>query len=167
MGAMVLTAQEAEQFLYQEARLLDERRFEQWLELFTADGIYWIPIDVDADPHQESSIIFDDAVLRRMRVHHLLHERNFAQTPPSITVHHVTNVEVFEAEHEQDAIVRCNLIVYELRGGDHSQYGLGKQQCLTGRCEYLLREDDGWRISLKKVILINRFAPLPNLAFLL
>jgi len=45
-----LTRQEAEDFLFDEARLLDERLFEAWLHLFTADGLYGIPIVEDADP---------------------------------------------------------------------------------------------------------------------
>ena len=66
-----LSRQEAEDFLFEEARLLDERLFEAWLHLFTEDGLYWIPIVEDADPTTQTSILYDDSALLQMRVHHL------------------------------------------------------------------------------------------------
>jgi ethylbenzene dioxygenase subunit beta len=162
-----LTRQEAEDFLYEEARLLDERLFEAWLDLFTEDGIYWIPIVEDADPTTQTSILYDDSQLRQMRVHHLLHERNFAQSPPSRTVHQVSNVQVWAWDQADEALVRCNLVVYEIRAGDHLQLGLGQQRALAGKCEYRLRHHCGWRIACKKVVLINRHMPIVNLSFLI
>jgi ethylbenzene dioxygenase subunit beta len=162
-----LTRQEAEDFLYEEARLLDERLFEAWLHLFTEDGLYWIPLVEDADPTTQTSLLYDDSQLRQIRVHHLLHERNFAQSPPSRTVHQVSNVQVWGGDRADEALVRCNLVLYEIRGGDHLQLGLGQQRALAGKCEYRLRYHDGWRIACKKVVLINRHMPIVNLSFLL
>lgn len=162
-----LTRQEAEDFLYEEARLLDERLFEDWLKLFTDDAIYWIPVVKDADPQKETSIQYDDAVLRKIRVHHLLHERNVAQSPPSRTIHQITNVQVAPAPRPDEALVRCTLAVHELRVGDHLQLGLGDQRVLAATCEYRLRHEAGWRIAFKKVVLINRHLPITNLSFLL
>ena len=162
-----LSRQEAEEFLYEEARLIDERHFRQWLDLFAEDGIYWIPIVEDSDPRRETSILYDDDALRRLRVDHLLHERNFAQTPPSRTVHQVTNVQVWHEAGEEEARVRCNQVVHEIRAGDHLQLGLGDQRALASKCEYRLRYRRGWRIVLKKVVLINRHLPITNLSFLL
>ena len=162
-----MTRQEAEDFLSEEARLLDERRFEEWLDLFTEDGIYWIPIVEDTDPTKQTSVLYDDSALRQIRVHHLLHERNFAQSPPSETVHQITNVQVWEGARPNEVHVRCNLVVHELRRGNHRQLGLGNQRALAGKCEYVLRYEDGWRIALRKVVLINRHLPIVNLSFLL
>src|SRR5262249_58714072 len=86
-----MTRQEAEDFLAEEARLLDERCFEEWLDLFTEDGIYWMPIAEDSDPTKQTSILYDDDALRRVRVHPLLHERDFAPQPPPPTPPHITN----------------------------------------------------------------------------
>src|ERR687887_1517601 len=165
-NATRLSRQEAEDFLFEEARLLDERLFEAWLQLFTEDGIYWIPIVEDADPTTQTSILYDDDPLRQMRVHHLLHERNFAQSPPSQTVHQITNVQVWEGARPNEVRVRCNLVVHELRRGNHRQLGLGNQRALAGKCEYILRYEDRWRIALREVVLINRHLPIPNLSFL-
>jgi len=162
-----LTRQEAEDFLYEEARLLDERLFETWLHLFTEDGIYWIPIVEDAAPTTQTSILYDDSQLLQIRVHHLLHERNLAQSPPSRTVHQVSNVQVWGGDSDDEAVVRCNLVVYEIRAGDHLQLGLGQQRALAGKCEYRLRHQDGWRIACKKVVLINRHMPIVTLSFLI
>lgn len=162
-----LTRQEAEDFLYEEARLLDEREFHKWLDLFTEDGVYWIPIIENADPKLQTSILHDDAVLRKMRVHQLLHERNFAQSPPSRTVHQISNVQVWPGSHDHEVRVRCNLVVHELREGNHLQLGLGVQRALAGKCEYTLRFEHVWKIALKKVVLISRHLPIMNLSFLI
>ena len=47
-----------EQFLYHEARLLDTQQYEAWLELFTDDATYWVPLEREQkDPFETSSII--------------------------------------------------------------------------------------------------------------
>ena len=56
---MTLTRQEAEAFLVQEARLLDEGLLGDWLNLFTADGIYWLPMVDGSDPEREPSLIYE------------------------------------------------------------------------------------------------------------
>jgi 3-phenylpropionate/cinnamic acid dioxygenase small subunit len=161
-----LTREEAEAFLYREARLLDERRFEEWLELFTADGRYWLPLADGTDPEVEPSILYDDSRLRAQRVHRILHQPHHAQLPPSRTVHSVTNVEVEPAPEPDAVVVRCVLLLYELRPGHTLQVGLGRLNVLAARCEYHLRHETDWRIALKKVVLIDHDQPQPNLTFL-
>ena len=162
-----LTRQEAEDFLYEEARLLDDRDFPSWLDLFTEDAIYWIPIEEHSDPTRATSILWDDAQLRALRVHQLAHERNFAQSPPSRTVHSVTNVQAWPGDAANEAIVRSNLVVHEIRSGDHRQLGLGDLRALPAKCLYVLRREERWRIAHKKVVLVNRHMPLINLSFLI
>jgi 3-phenylpropionate/cinnamic acid dioxygenase small subunit len=162
-----LTRQQAEDVLYHEARLLDERRFEDWLELFTADGLYWLPMDDGVDPALEPSILFADANERALRVYQILHQPHYAQLPPSRTARVVANIEVAPAERDDEVVVYGTLVIHELRGGDHFQLGLGDQRALAGRCEYRLRHDEGiWRIALKKVMLVDRDLPFHNLSFL-
>ena len=162
-----LSRQEAEDFLYEEAALLDERRFEEWLALFSEDGIYWIPMDENADPEEEPSVLYDDTATRAHRVHQILHERRLAQDPPSETVHAVSNVRAGKGERDDEWLVRCNLLVHEIRRGDARQFGLGQERILAGRCEYVLRYDGRWRIRLKKVVLSNRDFPLENITFII
>jgi 3-phenylpropionate/cinnamic acid dioxygenase small subunit len=162
-----LTRQDAEDLLYREARLLDERRLEEWLELFTADGMYWIPIEDAVDPELEPAMQYDDAEQRALRVYQILRLPHYAQLPPSRTVHVVSNVEVADEPASGAATVYCSLVVYEVRSGDHLQLGLGEQRILAARCEYRLRREAEWRIALKKVMLIDRELPIQNLSFLL
>jgi 3-phenylpropionate/cinnamic acid dioxygenase small subunit len=165
-----MTRQEAEDFLYREARLLDSGQLEAWLGLFAADGIYWLPIDEQADPEREPSIIYDDATQRAKRVFQLRQGSHYAQVPPSRTVHVMSNVEVEDGATAGEVTLRCNVIVYELRPGDHQglQVGVGALRALVGHCEYRLRwEQERWAIGLKKVVLIDRDLPLHNLTFIL
>ena len=165
-----MTRREAEDFLYREARLLDSGQLEEWLGLFAPDGTYWLPIDETTDPEAAPSVIYDDSLQRAKRVSQLLHGGYHAQEPPSRTVHVVSNVEVEDGAAAGEATLRCNVIVYELRPGDHQelQVGLGRARALVGRCEYRMRrEQERWAIGMKKVLLIDRDLPLHNLTFIL
>jgi 3-phenylpropionate/cinnamic acid dioxygenase small subunit len=124
-------------------------------------------MDEASDPEQEPSILYDDALTRAERVHQLLHESHYTQMPPSRTVHFISNVRVDAEGDSRETVVRCNVVAFELRPGDQRQLGLGSQRPVAGRCEYRLRYQDRWRISLKKVVLIDRDLPLENFTFIL
>jgi 3-phenylpropionate/cinnamic acid dioxygenase small subunit len=83
-------------------------------------------------------------------------------------MHVVSNIEVPDSK-DGEALVRCNLIVFEMRPGDHQDlhFGFGKQRSFAGHCEYRLRREEKWRIALKKVVLLNRDLPIYNLSFIL
>src|SRR4051812_34884709 len=115
-----MTRAEAETFLYREARLLDERRFQEWLDLFAAECLYWVPTG-ESDSPLEPSLIFDDRPRLEERVFRLLDTRAYAQRPPSRTQHNVSNVEVSEPDATGAVEVRCNALIVELREGDASQ----------------------------------------------
>lgn len=165
----LLSRHEAEEILFRETRLIDEGRFEDWLTLFTEDGIYWVPSDDTADPDIETSIIYDDAHQREKRIFQL-RNKHLAQDPLSRTIHFISNVEVDEVDSPSEVLVRCNMLVTEMRPGDHQelQKGLATPRTLACRCRYRLRQaDDTWYITLKQVILINRDLPLQNITFIL
>ena len=85
---------EVEKFLYREVRLLDERRFEEWTDLFSKDGTYWVPAYPDQDdPYKAVSIFFDDKELMRTRLSRLDHPKVHAQKPASRTVHFLSNID--------------------------------------------------------------------------
>jgi 3-phenylpropionate/cinnamic acid dioxygenase small subunit len=88
-----------EQFLLQEARLLDEARFDDWLKLFTPDAWYWVPSQPDQpDPHETVSLIYDDRRLLETRVRRLASPRMYSQEPRSRTSRMVANITIEEAE---------------------------------------------------------------------
>jgi 3-phenylpropionate/cinnamic acid dioxygenase small subunit len=161
---------EAEKLLYYEARLLDERRYEEWLDLFTEDGVYWLPVAGEngaRDPANSISIIYDDTERRAERVFRTLHTPVLDQSPPSRTVHVVSNVEVDSEVVDGGARVWCAQLIAEMRPGGPDQAGLGDPRWFAARCEYRLRRDDGtWKIALKRVTLIDSDRPLYNLTFL-
>ncbi|RDL53020.1 2-halobenzoate 1,2-dioxygenase small subunit [Ensifer sp. M14] len=89
-------------FLYREARLLDDRQWDEWLTCYAPDVTYWMPAwddddQLTEDPHSEISLIYypsrdglEDRVFR------IKTERSGASTPEPRTSHNVTNVEVLE-----------------------------------------------------------------------
>src|SRR5919106_5397233 len=163
------TIEEARQLLHLEARLLDERRYEEWLELFTDDAYYWLPMhteDKSSDPRSHISIIYDDAERRAERVYRTLHTPVLDQSPPSRTLHVVSNVEVDPNPVDGAARVWCVQMIAEMRPGGPGQAGLGDPRWFAARCEYRLKLDDGeWKIALKRVALIDSDRPLYNLTF--
>ena len=136
-----------EAFVLREARLLDERRFAEWLELFADDAVYWIPTKPDqASPHEALSIIYEPKSLLAVRVERLQRGDMHVQTPPSRTVHHVSAVELDGDD------VRSALIVAEWRAGESRWF--------AGRVLHRLkRGPKGIQIVLKRVDLTDGEAP--------
>ncbi|HVA23556.1 MAG TPA: aromatic-ring-hydroxylating dioxygenase subunit beta [Chloroflexota bacterium] len=158
-----MTRAEAELFIIRELRLIDERRFDDWLALFAPDCLYWLPI-VEGDPAVEPSLVYDDLQRLKERIFRITASPP-AQEPGSRTLHNVSNVDVVEAG-EGGVTVLCNLTVFELRPGDPIQVGLAVQRVFAANAEYHLVNGPGWRIQLRKVWLLNRDEPLYNLTFL-
>lgn len=163
-----ITRDEAQSLIFLECRMLDEMRYEEWLDLFTEDGIYWLPI-IDGEPEDAPkliSILFDDAQRRSERVYRTLHTPVLDQSPRSRTVHMVSNVEVIDSA--DGPRILCNMLISELRPGGPQQAGLNETRILPARCEYRLRKvGEDWRFTLKKVLLLEADQPLYNLAFII
>ena len=139
---------ELESFVLLEARLLDERRFAEWLALFAEDGVYWVPTrPAQATPQEALSLLHEPKSLLAMRVARLERPDLHAQLPVSRTVHHVSAVET-GGELE----VRSALVVAEWRAGE-TRWFAGRQ------LHRLRRENAGLRIVLKRVDLIDSEAP--------
>jgi ethylbenzene dioxygenase beta subunit len=93
---------EVEQFLYREARLLDEERLEEWLGLMAEDVQYWMPgiqaryrKDTSGGPLSERMAFYDDDLLNlRRRVTRFMHDTAWAEDPPTRACHLINNVEV-------------------------------------------------------------------------
>lgn len=158
----ILTSSEAQALLFQEARLLDERKFEDWLDLFSQDCLYWLPVlDIAGEP----SLIHDDRSAMEERVFRLLNTTVHAQTPVSRTQHDICNIEI-ENKGGGQAIVRCNQVVHEIRVGAPGQMGLGELRSVPARCTYRVIWEDGWKLKEKKCLLLQRDLPLYNLTFI-
>jgi len=142
---------EIEAFIYREARLLDERRFEEWIELFAPEGYYWVPGAPDQDdPYESVSIFFDDLPLLKTRIQRIRHPKIHSQEPPSRTCHLVSNIELGARDNANDQIsVFSAQIMTEFR--------LDKERSYSGRVKHLLRstEEGNFEILRKRVDLIN------------
>ena len=124
-----------EEFLIHEARLLDERRFREWMELFAEDGTDWVPAVPDqASPLDQASLFYDDRELMKTRVERLEHSRIHVQTPPSRTAHLVGNVLLEQADEAKgEYVVGSTVIMVEYRDE--------VQRLFAGRQRHRLRRD--------------------------
>ena len=149
-----------EQFLYHEARLLDTHRYEDWLQLFTPDATYWLPLEQDQkDPHETSSILHDDRTLLELRVKQYRHARAHARLPLARTVHQITNVSVIE-DNPREVRVASTMTVVEFRNEKQRLYG--------ALVEHRLRKNgDTFAIAHKRVDLVNSEGELDGIAILL
>jgi benzoate/toluate 1,2-dioxygenase beta subunit len=149
-----------EQFLYHEARLLDEQRYEDWLELFTEDATYWLPLERgQKDPFETSSLIHDDRTLLELRVKQLRHPRAHARVPLARTVHQVCNVLV-DKDSPEEVVVASTLSVVEFRSEKQRLYGALVQHRLR-------RNNGSFRIAHKRVDLVNSEGELDGISILL
>ena len=85
----VPTDQDLIDFVVHEARLIDQHRFEEWLDLFADDGHYWMPLEWgQTDPRLTTSLMYEDKLLLQIRIERLKGNRTFSQKPKS-RCHHV------------------------------------------------------------------------------
>ncbi len=159
--ARLLLKEEVEAFLYQEAELLDERRYEEWLELFTEDARYFMPMRRNVprgEPEREFTREGEDVswfdegkdTLTR-RVKQILTGVHWAEEPPSRICHLVTNVQILHARpagpSPTELAVKSRFLLYRNRVETETDF-------LVGKREDLLRRMDGhWRIARRKIVL--------------
>lgn len=150
---------EVEQFIYREARLADEGRYDDWEALWTDDAVYWVPANGDdTDPATQMSIIYDNRSRIRTRIKQLRTGKRHAQSPPSRLRRIVSNVELLGTDHG-DVAAGANFVIYESRDRGVTLW--------AGRSEYRLRRnEEGWRMAGKKVVLVDNDRALSTLAFL-
>ena len=169
--ARLLVTQDVADFLYREAELLDERRFEEWLDLFTDDVHYWMPLRRNV-PHDEPEREFSragadvnwfdegkDTLTRRVR--QILTGVHWAEEPPSRTCHVVANVQVLHAAPAGPAPtevgVKSRFIVYRNRVETETDFLVGKREDL------LRRVNGGWKIARRKIVLDQNVLLAKNL----
>jgi 3-phenylpropionate/cinnamic acid dioxygenase small subunit len=140
---------EFRRLLEREARLLDQLRYEDWLRMYAAECIYWVPSTPKAgDPRREISVMFDDRRRLEDRVYRLRTGFAWSQAPASRTVRLITNVEVFAPAHDDARMLRSNFLISEFWGNE--------TRVLTGWAGHrILRDGAEWKIQAKQVNLID------------
>jgi len=139
-----------EDFLIQEAALLDERQFEEWRDLFADDGRYWVPLRPGQEsPDAECSLFYDDRTIMQTRFERLRHPNIHSQNPAHRTCHVIGNVVVDEIDGGRgEVLVKSNMIM--------TDYRIHVQRVFSGRVTHRLRRTgNGYRIVFKRVDLIN------------
>ncbi|PYM77652.1 MAG: hypothetical protein DME03_03790 [Candidatus Rokuibacteriota bacterium] len=145
--ARLLLQREIEDFLYGEAELLDTRRFDEWLDLFTEDARYWMPMrrnvphdDRERELTREGLDVnwFDEGkdTLGR-RVAQIQTGIHWAEEPPSRTCHMVSNVQIARAAPAGPAptevLTRCRFLVYRNRVETETDVLVGKREDVLRR----------------------------------
>jgi 3-phenylpropionate/cinnamic acid dioxygenase small subunit len=150
----------AEALLFREARLLDEGRLEDWLELFVPECLYWMPMTPGGgDPTSEVTLAFDDRRRLEDRVAWLRSAYIWSQIPRSRTRRMISNVEVSEALKGGELLVRSNFVLYDVRPGYSATFpGWTAHRLHAG--------DDGWRIAVKQVNLLDSDQAHANLSII-
>jgi 3-phenylpropionate/cinnamic acid dioxygenase small subunit len=146
-------------FIYDEARMLDEGRYEEWLALWLPDAMYWMPLDYkQSDPINETSLMYEDLFMLKLRVERLAGARTFSQKPKS-RCHHVLQ-RPFVDELGADLFVTNTSMHYvETR--------LDEQQLLALTVRHDLALVDGaLRIAGKRVDILNSDAAFRNIQLL-
>lgn len=145
------------QFIFHEARLLDERRFAEWNALFLDDGLYWAPATPgQPDPYHHVSLIFDDQLLRKVRIARYESPVAFSLQPFPRTAHLVSNVMIDSHDPASGEVAATSrFLMIEYRRDGQAIYG--------GACRHELVDRNGaFRIRMKKVDLVNCEGPLPS-----
>src|SRR6202140_5115390 len=165
MGDEIVRA--VEQFLYREARLLDERRFHEWLQLFTDDIRYWMVTrsnlyarsskaiailnpgrNTDENADEDGLAILDETKKTlEGRVARLETGMAWAEDPPSRTRHLIANIEVAPGGTPSEFGVYSNFIVYRNRSETEQDFYVGTRR------DTLRRVDGALRISSRKLTL--------------
>ncbi|MGW1025684.1 aromatic-ring-hydroxylating dioxygenase subunit beta [Streptomyces sp. NPDC002577] len=138
---------EIEDFLYYEAQLLDAWQLEEWRDLFTEDGRYFVPStdNPDGDLDIDLPLIDDDMVGIRGRIQRLMSTYAHIENPRSTTTRFISNVRLWD-DDSGDLGVRANVVVYRSRVAGTTSY--------VADVRYLLRRDgDGFRIAFKQAVL--------------
>ncbi len=163
----LLLRAEVEAFLYREARLADESRYDEWLALVDDEMHYWVPQGAaDYDPTTRVSYINDNRNRLETRIRQLNTGIRYAQTPASPMRRVISNVELLAIDVDGPltaVMVGSNFVLRE-----HSIQATNELRTWAGRTTHRLhRTEVGWRMAAKTVELVNSSFSLPTMAFLL
>jgi 3-phenylpropionate/cinnamic acid dioxygenase small subunit len=155
-----MTEQDLVRFVVGEARLLDERRFDEWYELFADDGFYWVPaVHGQKDPRLENSLAYEDKFLLKLRIERLKSPQAYSQQPASRCLHVLQQSEI-ERSSPEEFLLRTPMIYTETRGDESQRYAAIAWHTLVAHKGAL-------KIKLKRVDILNCDAMLPSIQLFL
>lgn len=145
-------------FLWAEADMLDARAYEDWLDLWTEDGLYIMPIGEGENYADSLNLCYDDAKMRRDRIGRFRQGFSISSAPPAQTVRSLSRF-VIDAADQESVTVRCAEQLVEEK--------FGRQRLFAANVTYtLLRAEGGFRIRQKVARLLNSDGMLTSLSYL-
>ncbi len=158
---MTITRDDIIDFIYEEARMLDEGRYSEWLDLWLDDGFYWMPLDYkQQDPHNMTSLLYEDNFMLKLRVERLNGERTFSQKPKS-RCHHVIQRPFIDKFDAEGGVFQTNTSMH------YVETRLDDQFLLALTASHDLKLVDGkLRIANKRVDILNSDAAFGNIQLL-
>jgi 3-phenylpropionate/cinnamic acid dioxygenase small subunit len=143
---------EIEQFLYRQSELLDGKLWQDYIDLFADDGVYWMPVMPDQTDWEGSPSIFaEDKYMMEVRMGRVSHPTAWSQVPMWATSHVVGNV-VIESETADQWMVRSRFHMMELRRDLVRHFGGTYRHTLV-------RVRGELKIKLQRVDMFNAQAP--------
>jgi len=138
-----------EQFLYRQSDFLDSKRWQDWIDLFAPDGIYWMPPDASYKTWDGQPAIFaEDRNLMTVRMNRVLHPDAWSQRPLWETNHVVSNVQITKADKKGNVEVKSRFHMMELRRDDVRHFA-------GSYFHKLKKTKSGYAIQLQRVDMTN------------
>lgn len=152
-----------ERFIFDEAQMADESRWEEWEALLADDMHYWVPIgEDDNDPNLDVSIINDNRSRLATRLRQLSTGTRHSQAPKSVMRRMLSNI-IMDRLSDDTYKVQANFVVYEYQNQSTMRLNVW-----PGRVEYRLRRaDSGFKMFLKKVRLVHSTGHVPTMSFII
>ena len=151
-GTDIDPLREIEQFLYRQSELLDGKLWQDYIDLFAGDGVYWMPVTPEQTEWEGSPSIFaEDRYMMEVRMGRVTHPTAWSQAPMWATNHVIGNI-VIESESRDEWVVRSRFHMMELRRDTVRHFGGTYRHTL-------IREHGQLRIKLQRVDMFNAQAP--------
>lgn len=153
------TESDLQAFVYDEADMLDSKKFSDWLDLFAEDAYYWMPLSPgQTDAKLQTSLLYEDKLLLGIRVQRLSGARTFSEQPSSRCHHLMQQPRVLSADDEAG--------LYTVKTSFHyTETRRDAQNIYAGWVTHtLVRQGDKLRIRLKRVDLVNCDAAFGNIS---
>ncbi|BDB67600.1 aromatic-ring-hydroxylating dioxygenase subunit beta [Comamonas thiooxydans] len=163
MNTLPPTDRQLIDFVLDEAALLDEQRWGDWLALFTEDGRYWMPLaHGQTDPLLHASLLYEDRLLLQVRIERLRGTRTFSQQPAS-RCHHLLQTPRVTARDDAAGTYTCRTAFHyiETRQDEQTLYAGWASHELVWLGDG--QGDGALRMRLKRVDLVNCDAAFGNM----
>jgi 3-phenylpropionate/cinnamic acid dioxygenase small subunit len=158
VSATPVTRDALTDLVYLEARLIDEKRLEEWYELYAEDAFYWVPLTHDQPNGEDyTSLAYEDKLLLKLRIERLKSPRAYSQRPASRCLHVLQEPDIETLDYTRgEFLTRTPFLYTETRGDESQRYAATAWHTLAWL-------DGRLRIRMKRVDILNCDAALPSI----